>query len=121
MLFRSADAALLQKNGAQFLLPEFTVEGEAFSLTQEVELEIKSAFPLPVKVSALVRQKLSLSQKLFSELADSGRLTSIPSQQLNKCKLQSGIRLIFSPNSASPDSSPALQEDAIPPAYSINP
>lgn len=90
------DYDFLNRNNAQAGLPQYTVEGDMFSPEDEVELTIKSEYSLPVKVSVLIREKLKLSQREFSQLADSGRIRSLPESDLHKCRLNKGIVLIFS-------------------------
>lgn len=88
----------LNKNGVEVLLPEYSVVGERFSVgeaEEETELEIKNESALPVKVSAVVRNKLGLSQKAYLELISEGRIRSVPEQDLRKCKVNHGITLIF--------------------------
>ncbi|MCI8624435.1 MAG: DUF1062 domain-containing protein [Provencibacterium sp.] len=91
----AADWKLLRRLGAEPFLPEYVVEGEDFRPDEEVELEIKTDVPLPVRVSALLRNKLGLPQKAFLELAALDRVVSIPRQDLKKCRLGGGIRILF--------------------------
>ena len=86
----------LNRNNAQAGQPEYTVKGDVFSPNEDVELTVKSEYSFPVKVSALIRGKLHLSQKEYSRLADSGHIRSIPECDLLKCRLNKGIVLIFS-------------------------
>lgn len=89
------DYAFLRGNGAEVEPPEYSVIGDSFSPDAAVELEIKPQYPLPIRVSSLVRAKLHLSQKEYSQLVTCGAVKSIPSQGLLKCRLNGGITLIF--------------------------
>lgn len=89
------DIAFLRGNGVEAAPPQYSVIGDSFSPNEAVELEIKTEHPLPVKVSSLIRTKLHLSQKEFSQLITSGIIQSIPNQDLQKCRLNGGITLIF--------------------------
>lgn len=111
------DMDFLRRNGAEAGMPEYTIAGDVFSLEEAAELEIKSQYPLPVKVSALVRAKLGLSQKVYSDLVCSGRITGTASEDLVKCRLGKGITLVFSKSSAaSPEAVPQTgASQSIPP------
>lgn len=89
------DSAFLQGNGVETELPQYSVMGEDFSWNDKIVLEIKSKYPMSVKVSAVVRGKLGLSQKEYVKLVSGGRIRSIPEQDLLKCKLRDGIVLLF--------------------------
>lgn len=85
----------LRKNGVAVGLPVYSIIGECFSPEEEVELEIKSEYPLPVKVSSLIKEKLHLSQKEYSALVDYGRIKSTTEQDLRKCRLNNGSKIIW--------------------------
>ncbi len=92
----AADIDFLYRNGVDEVeVPPYSIIGEAFLPSENVELEIKSRFPFPLKVSALVREKLHLSQTAYLRLVESGTLKSIPEQDLRKCRLKNNITLIF--------------------------
>lgn len=89
------DGEFLRRNGAELMPPSYMVSGDIFSLEEETWLEIKAGHPLPIKVSAVVRDKLHLSQREYAQLVDEGRLKSVPEQDLRKCRLKDGILLCF--------------------------
>lgn len=89
------DCDFLRRNGVDPGTPSYNVSGEEFSLEEQVVLTIKSPQALPVKVSAIIREKLKLSQRVFSDLASEGKIRSIPEKDLNKCRLNHGIIVIF--------------------------
>lgn len=89
------DHRFLHGNGVEIGLPQYSVRGDGFSLGQAIELEIKSPYALPIKVSSLVRDKLRLSQKAYAEYIARGKMKSIPPQDLQKCRLKNGIILVF--------------------------
>ena len=86
---------LLQKNGVEIGLPSYSIIGEDFSPTEAVTLEIKSKYSVPIKVATIIREKLYLSQKDYSQLIDTEKIKSIPELDLYKCKLKNGITLVF--------------------------
>ena len=89
------NADLLHKNGVEIGLPSYATIGEDFSPTEAVTLEIKSKYFVHVKVSAIIREKLHLSQKDYLQLIDNGKIRSIPDLDLHKCRLKNGITLVF--------------------------
>ncbi len=86
---------LLQKNGVEIGLPPYSIIGENFSLNEAVTLEIKSKYSVYIKVSTIIREKLHLSQKDYSQLIADKKIRSIPELDLHKCRLKNGITLIF--------------------------
>lgn len=94
----AADIGLLQKAGAEVKLPQYIIEGKTFSAREAVELTIECAYPLPVKVPMLVREKLRLSSKEFTKLVQERRITGSSGQNLQKCRLNGGIVLLFNKN-----------------------
>ena len=93
------DNSFLRRHGVEVELPQYSVIGESFSPDETVELEIKSKYFLPIKVSSLIRDTLHISQKEYSQLIVDGKIKSIPNQDLQKCKLKNGITLIFNEKS----------------------
>lgn len=89
------DSDLLQKNGVEIGRPLYSVIGEAFSINEDVTLEIKSKYCTNIKVSSIVREKLHLSQKEYSQRINNGTIKSIPELDLHRCKLKNGITLVF--------------------------
>ena len=92
------DRDFLYRNGVDEVeIPQYSIIGDDFLQNENVELEIKNQYPFPVKVSALVREKLHLSQTAYLQLIENGNIRSIPEQDLKKCKLKNSITLIFQP------------------------
>lgn len=89
------DSQFLQENGVEAVLPKYSVIGDCFSLNETVQLEIKSKYSLSVKVSSVVRSKLSLSEREYLQLITSGKIKSLPDYDLKKCKLGEGVTLVF--------------------------
>lgn len=105
----ASNSGFLQKNGAEIHVSEYTIDGERFHLGESVELEINSSILLPVRVSAIVRKQLGLSQKQYAGLISSGVLKCCTGQDLLKCRLNHRITLTFSGTSfSSEDSSCSL-------------
>ena len=90
------DHDFLYRNGVDEIeVPQYSIIGEDFLPSENVELEIKSKYLFPVKVSTLVREKMHLSQAAYLHLIENGSIKSIPEQDLRKCKLKNRITLIF--------------------------
>lgn len=98
----AAGMGLLQNAGAEIKLPQYIIEGKAFSAYEPAELTINCEYPQPVKVSSLVREKLRLSNKEYTRLVREGKITCGSGQNLQKCRLNGGIVLLF--NKKEPDS-----------------
>lgn len=90
------DYELLRRNGVEAGAPDYSVTGDLGPQEEAYEVEIRSKYRMPVKVSALVRGKLQISQKQYSELVAEGKIRSVPEQDLLKCRLNHGIVLVFS-------------------------
>ncbi len=93
------DNDFLRRNGVEVQLSQYSIIGDSFFPNETVELEIKSKYFLPVKVSSLIRDTLHISQKEYSQLVIDGKIKSIPNQDLQKCKLKNSIILIFNEKS----------------------
>ena len=89
------DFDLLRRNGAEVGLPTYSVIGDEFSLNESVTLEIKSPYAVPIRVAAIIRKKLHLSQKDYCRLIADKKIISIPDRDLRKCKLTKAITLVF--------------------------
>lgn len=94
-LHYAVNRTFLLQNGAEPCLPAYTVNGNFFILGGNVRLEIKSKYPLPVRVFSIVKEKLQLSNKALTDLMDNGKMTGVPQRDLRKCKLNNSIVLIF--------------------------
>ncbi len=91
------DHDFLYRNGVDEIeVPPYSIMGEDFLPGENVELTIKSEHLFPIKVSALIRKKLHLSQAAYLQMIENGTIKSIPEQDLRKCKLKNTITLIFS-------------------------
>lgn len=92
------DADFLYNSGAgKILLPQYSVIGEEFSLNEAVELEIKTQYPLAVKVIAVIKEKLHLPHSACLRLIENNNIKSADGSNLKKCRLKNGISLIFKP------------------------
>lgn len=89
------DISFLRRNGVEVEPPQYSVIGDCFSPDEAVELEIKSEYFSPIKISSIIKSKLHISQKEYLRLVSDGRIKSVPNQDLKKCKLKDGIILIF--------------------------
>lgn len=89
------DSRFLRGNGVEVGLPQYSIIGDGFCLDEAIELEIRSNYSFPIKVSSIIKEKLQLTQKTFSQFMEEGRIKSIPIQDLRKCKLKKDIIVIF--------------------------
>lgn len=92
------NADFLYNSGAgKILLPQYSVVGEEFSLNEAVELEIKTKYPLAVKVIAIIKEKLHLPHSACLRLIENNNIKSTDGSNLKKYRLKNGISLIFKP------------------------
>lgn len=96
------DVPFLQSLGCDVELSDFEILGPILPENEPAALEITAPCPLPLKVSALVRQKLNLSRREFDAMLETGILSSPSGQDLAKCKLGRGITLFFHPHENTP-------------------
>lgn len=94
------EAAFLRCGGAEVGQPCLQVCGSCFSADSDVCLEIRTEYDAGIRVAALVREKLGLSQREYLRLAEEGRLRSVPEQDLRKARLRRGIILLFGEGSS---------------------
>ena len=57
------NSVFLDGNHVEVGRAEYIVSGNSFFTNETVELEIKSKYSMPIKVSSIVRRKLNLSQR----------------------------------------------------------
>lgn len=81
-------------NAQIFLLNKF---GKEFSLNEAVELQIKTKYPLAVKVAAIIKNKLHLTHSTCLRLIENNYIKCTDGSNLKKCRLKNGISLIFKP------------------------
>ena len=84
---------LLRQNGAIPCAPAFVVSGEDLPSGKPVELHLTCEYPLPVKVSAVLRQKLNLSRRMLDQLIENGMIKGAPEANVLKQKLDGHITL----------------------------
>ncbi len=68
------DIDFLTRNGTKAEMPPLRIIGDSVDLVHQARIIIRSAYPMKIKVSKVLREKLSLSKKLFDQLADDGQL-----------------------------------------------
>lgn len=89
------DITLLKKNGAEIEAPTYRVNGEMVDFTKDVELKIISKYAENIKVSKVLREKLSLTKKAFDERVSSGVIRLENGADIHKCKLQHDITVLI--------------------------
>lgn len=96
------DTRFLRLNGAQIQLPSYHVEGQVFQLADSpastdpdssMVLQIDNPYPLPLRVHAVLKSKLKLSQKRLDQLTQSGRIQCEDGRELKKSRTGNHIRL----------------------------
>lgn len=92
------DTELLKKNGAGLALPEYCVSGAVPDFTLAGRLTIVCDYPVPVRLSSVLRKKLELSRSQLERLLDEDFIRSEPAQDLMKCRLPRKMDLYWSPN-----------------------
>ena len=83
----ASDYELLRRSGVEAVVPEYRVEGEALPERCTVQLLLKSAYPAPLKVSSILREKLSLSQRELERLVLDKKIRSDDGLDFLKWKL----------------------------------
>ncbi|URZ02687.1 DUF1062 domain-containing protein [Clostridium felsineum] len=89
------NSELVQKNGGEFGLPKYKIVGEDINFNVSVELNIKSKYLSPIKLSSVLREKLNLSQKGFEQLVIDGEVKSAEDLDLKKCKIKTENMIII--------------------------
>ena len=96
------DTRFLRLNGAQIQPPSYHVEGQVFQLADSpastdpdssMVLQIDNPYPLPLRVHAVLKSKLKLSQKRLDQLTQSGRIQCEDGRELKKSRTGNHIRL----------------------------
>lgn len=89
------DIELLRRNGAEVRFPMYKILGEDFEVFETVELQIRSNHYFPVKVSAILKSKLQLSQRGILSLIESKKLSATSAQNPQKLRLNKETVLLF--------------------------
>ncbi len=89
------DVELLRKNGAEAGLPRYKIAGSEICPNTPVQLYIKSKYPSQIKLSAILRSKLALSQRTYESMVDSGQIKSSLGLDLKKCRLHTEMVLLL--------------------------
>ncbi|WP_101697081.1 DUF1062 domain-containing protein [Clostridium minihomine] len=89
------DTERLRRNGAKAGLPDYTIVGEDICAGVPTELHIMSRYQSQIKIAAILREKLNLSQKAFEQLLNSEQIKSVSVLDLQKCKLHNEIILMI--------------------------
>ena len=88
------DIELLKRSGAETEIPSFAVTGEDVDLTQGAIVRIMSRYPLGIRVSKIIREKLMLSKRDFDEMAETGFIRLADGADIKKCRLKN-VTLVF--------------------------
>lgn len=82
------DISILKKNGATIEMPPYSVLGENIDLMQEARVKIVSKYPLSIRVSKILREKMSLSKSAFDSMAANGIIRAENGTDIHRLRLQ---------------------------------
>lgn len=83
------DSDLLMKNGAEIEPPAYIIVGNNVDFTEDVQVRIVKQYPSNLlRLSKILREKLSLSKKALDELAAGGVIQLEDGRDIHKCKLK---------------------------------
>lgn len=91
----SLDYKLLQKNGVDMCLPDFTITGDDIPFGIPVELIIKAPAPAQYKITKLLRLNMGLSNNELSKLIETGAIKSEDMTPVNKMTLKEETRVLI--------------------------
>lgn len=94
------DTDLLKKNGAETETPSYSILGNDVDLMREVRVKIVSKYPLKIRVSKILRERLSLSKKTFDAMVSNGIIRLENGADIHKCKLKRDTVVMISGRSA---------------------
>jgi len=89
------DVELLRRNGAEAGLPRYKIAGSEICPNTPVQLYIRSKYPSQIKVSAILREKLALSQRAYESMVAGGQIKSGCGLDLKKCRLHTEVVLLL--------------------------
>lgn len=84
----SMDFETLKCNGAEMAEPKYEVTGKNLTSAEEIKIEIHCKYPTKIKLSKILREKLSLSRKEFDRLADKGKIIMENGSDIQKARLE---------------------------------
>jgi len=87
----------LKRNQIEVILPEYKIKGEELSSSISTEIYIINPAAIPYKISEVLRKKLSLSQKEYTDMLQKGTIKSVEGKELKKAKLSKREVVIFQP------------------------
>jgi len=87
----AADISLIKRNGGEPGRPIVEIKGEAVDCAEQTRIHLTAEQATELKVSAILRERLSLSRSEWSRMLDSGKIKCISGQNLAKCKLAGEI------------------------------
>lgn len=88
------DLGLIGKNGADAGIPVYKIEGEVLEpdkLMEPVRLRICCFYPLGLKLSQVMREKLGISKRMLEFMLEQGQLSCEGAADFSKCRLQKEI------------------------------
>jgi hypothetical protein len=89
------NTGLLQQNGVKVQAPVYNILGEDFIINEPVKLQIRSQYHFDIKIFAILREKLKLSQNELEKLIWNGSIRNILKEDLRKIRLNKEITLLF--------------------------
>jgi len=94
------DTVLLERNGAETATPPYSILGNDIDLKRDTRIKIISRYPANIRVSRIIREKMSLSRKAFEEMVSGGMIRLENGADIHKYKLQHETVVIVCGSSA---------------------
>lgn len=82
------DTRLIKGNGADVKTPPYRILGDDIDLSQKTRVKIVSEYPSGLHLSKILREKLSLSQKVFDQMVSGGMIQIENGADIHRCRLQ---------------------------------
>ena len=91
------DCNIAKINGVQMGKPTVHIDGDSFTVGEQVLLQIGRECDMPLKLADIICEKLAISKSAWRKLVQLGRVTSIDGLDLNKGKLPLKTQIVFWP------------------------
>lgn len=88
------DISLIQRNGAEIIIPAYQITGGNVSLEKPASIKIRSQYILPIKIFDILRKKLDLTRRELNHLILNNSIQGSTGQDLRKSKLSSRETII---------------------------
>ena len=96
-VLHAVDSALLKRNGVEPVQPEINIIGNDFNLSEPATIYLSTNFPLEVKISAILRDKMNLSRSTFDRFCKNGNIVCVSGHDIHKYKMRGEIIIRYTP------------------------